>query len=600
MKTKNLKKITALLSATLVLALSVVTPLNAFAFCAHPYSDWTGYSGEWIMFDKTYNFSDNYSMSSKYDKYNFFERYDISTGTYYYNSYSLSDTPSNLGQNKLLDEVSSYLSDLNKYPFCSLQYVDFTSSKLGVEEIGVYYDYTFYNLYDSFYSKYDGNIEVITTFSIVPNEYLEKDITTSSGDTIIYLGNIYTFLLPNDAEIYIDEYGFPLANNTDVVSYCNQIWYSTYYNGFYVNQGIEYYKKCAYLPKATSTTEIAYQSYYNNLNYKTNYNKTIATCDIYDDDGNVVVTAPKQWDYNVQFEPVLNENMETENLKCTVSLSESCIAYCKANEKFFDIVPYISKNSLNDDDITLSFDNAISCFPYTSYYYDDIIKSYKFNNHTGKTELTFNKTYGNSIIYSLNADNNYSVTFELDIKDTSLVSNTDYYFCILGVQWENDIGSNLVIGGYDSLPNRYYFKEIYSQGVILPIDENYKVICSERFSLVSVSKKNSRDNDVGTGGLINSTSNSLNSDYKFTVDYKEDNNYLTSNEVEDINKKNKENYLEETNSSNYDISSLDSLFNSCSQFFGFIKHGYTILPSSVWLLIDGFIIVIIYLRIMGR
>lgn len=51
---------------------------------------------------------------------------------------------------------------------------------------------------------------------------------------------------------------------------------------------------------------------------------------------------------------------------------------------------------------------------------------------------------------------------------------------------------------------------------------------------------------------------------------------------------------------NFDTSSLDGLFNSCKSFFDFLKKGFSIVPAFMWYLISASIVVIIFLRIMGR
>lgn len=526
----NFKKITALLCATIILALNFVVPFSVFA--------------DDLDFDSTVTFG-------KYPN----EFYDLKLSTL--------DSVSLGSLNTFKDKVKSgKVIHTRFYSYAEQNYSDFVSSLGNLDDIGcLSYVYPISN--DEFQLRYIffKNTTKITYFCKTQNvnsKTVKYSYLSIDGD---FLDLFTSFEIKND-DIKFSNLTFLYFRNSDSNFNIS--------NNFYSFDNI-------------GSPEFLYSS-----------------TDIVNENGENVFVAPEQWKYNVKFEPTINDNMETETLKCTVSLTDSCKKYCDINKIHFDIFPYISKNNLSDDDLVLSFDNAISCFPYLSYYYDDTIKSYKFNDHTGKLNLEFEKTYGNNIIYSLNTDNNYTVSFELDIKNTSLVSNTDYYFCILGSQWENTVASVFLFDGYENLPNRYYFKEIYEKGLILPNVDSFKILCSEHFILASVSKKNSRNNDVGTGGIIIGSSNSLNSDYKFTSKFNDNTNYLTKSESDDLNLKNEENYLEQTNSSSYDITSLDNLFNSCSQFFNFIKHGYTILPNSIWLLIDGFIVVIIYLRIMGR
>ncbi len=72
-----------------------------------------------------------------------------------------------------------------------------------------------------------------------------------------------------------------------------------------------------------------------------------------------------------------------------------------------------------------------------------------------------------------------------------------------------------------------------------------------------------------------------------------------NDDVIDVNPDN-ENIKNEFGDLGLNTSDLESLFNSSGGFFDFLKKGFSILPSFIWLLIGGFITVLIFLRVMGR
>lgn len=391
------------------------------------------------------------------------------------------------------------------------------------------------------------------------------------------------------------------------------------------------------------TTNLQMEYTFSNTS-KTNYitSSNAYNCEVYDTSGNVVIEDSGAFpslpqvsssDFTITSNPVFTDDMEMVTIEevigkrenYTIESSTQSIRI-KYNGEFaknilYDksyklLVPFIS-TSPPTEDIEQIYNNIIfiPC-QYTDYY----ITALKDGLYSGSNSAVSAGLYSSIVAYNslYSSDfncylckgitpfygifsNDEQLAISFDWKNVNIEKGKKYYFYIISAD-------DFIVNTYNGSDNAIFRPYGNFKDIILSEDNPFSISYAVEFSSSTPPKYvgdkcvdtntddyfNYANNITPSSGLLLKRNDTYANDFSNTFE-SADKDTLAS--LNNGFQKWEDDYY---NSSSFDTSSLDGLFNSCSSFFNFLKQGFNILPTFIWALIGCFITVLIFLRVMGR
>ena len=289
-----------------------------------------------------------------------------------------------------------------------------------------------------------------------------------------------------------------------------------------------------------------------------------------------------------------------------------------AEDEYVLLLPFIS-TSPPDCDIKTIYDNVIYApMQNKGYYMAEVVETdfSQSNNFFAKLYYSVGEFFGADMENVVTAFNYYRVnglTFYYWIKDDSGTSiswdwnevpidkDKVYYFYIYY--------SVCTRGQIDGEYQKYFDKPLGSVYSFLTTEQSDTFTPFQRGCAIDFSSSDPVVQTVslvpdGTSDVLGYLDN-IKPDSALRVDFADD-SWQTSDVVvnpdifDGLHNGINNTVISSSSDSNFDISSLDALFNSCSNFFDLLAKGFSILPNAFTVLFLSSIAVLIFLRIMGR